>query len=338
MTMHGGAPFLRTGVFSLLLVVLVATSCSDAPGDSGGALSDKDALKLGSGLASTVAQSLYGSREMLVKGVYAATVQGRRLGGPQVVNTGTLTQNAFGGFQYSAEPKDRLVIRAGQAVHEFVVGSVEGNMQALTPEAFLGSNHRMTFTYRIPEVCELKLKANRLGMGWAAHADGWYVHETKRYEIALKAEGGDYFEQSGRSGQESKTDYKVKGTIKGKGVTLTVDERHFFHLVSLHHVVTHSIDECRNTLVAGDTTYKWVDASVTKIFHTKQGGRMLPPFDAGEKWKATGKVLRNGKPFGTYKLGVGSKSVDANRKYHGTIDIEIKTPKETVTLQSFRGS
>jgi len=300
-------------------------------------LSEEDAILLGNGLATKIAQNAYVSREMVVQSVYGATYQSGGMLTGKVVKHGTLKQTRFGGYSYQPTPTDKLVLVLKDATHEFEVRAVQGNTQAQTPAAFLDSNHQMEYVHRIPETSEIVVKANRVGMGWATHLKGWYVEEGKRYELDLKAEGGSYFEQGGGSGQESKTDYKVKGEVTGERMKLTVDERHFFHLISLGEAVTHSIDENRNQLVTGGDQYRWVDTSVTKIFRTA-GGRMMPVFDAAEKWKATGKVLKNGKPFGAYQLAVGGKSVDARRKYHGSIDIAVKTKKGSITVQSFRGS
>jgi len=323
---------------SAVLLLLLTPGCGAGPpvvvGTSG---TDEDALLLGTSLASAIAQTAYASRQMVVEGTYQATMQGGGMQTGQVIRTGTLTQTVSGSFQYSRLPGDKLVVKLQDITHEFEVHSAEGNNQAMTATAWLDSNHRMEYLHRIPEVCEVVIKANRIGMGWASHITGWYVHDGLRYELDLKAEGGSYFEQGGRSGQESKTDYKIEGSLTSPDRKLTVDERHFFHLISLNDAVTHSIDEYRNTLQVGDTSYRWIDVSVTKIFRTT-GGRMMPVFDAAEKWKAQGKVTKNGKLFGTFRLGVGGKSVDVNRKYHGTIDIEIAIPNGVVTVQTFRGS
>ncbi len=327
---------------ALSTLLFLGSACGDGQDDGPGsapgtALSDKDAVLLGNGLASKIAQHAYMSREMVVAGVYQATIQGGGLASGQAVKHGTLKQTMLGGFSYQSTPTDKLVLVLKDATHEFEIQNVEGSMQAQTPAAFLNANHRIDYVHRVPDVSEVTMKVNRIGMGWASHIEGWYVDEGERYELALKAEGGSYFEQGGRSGQESKTDYKIKGEIESKGMKLTVDERHFFQLVTIGEAVTHSIDENRNTLVTGGTEYRWVDTSVTKIFRTV-AGRMMPVFDAAEKWKVAGKVLKNDKAFGTYKLGVGGKSVDARRKYHGTIDIVVSTSAEEITLQSFRGS
>jgi hypothetical protein len=324
-------------VTASFLLLTAACGSDDDEAVPGPELSAKEALLIGNGLASKVAQHAWLSRELVVQGVYEATRLGGGLQTGQVVKHGTLKAGLFGGFQYAPTPEDRLVVELQGVAHEFEVGEVKGNMEAQTPAAFLNSNHDMEYLHRVPDVSEMEVRANRVGMGWASKLSGSYSDEGRRYELDLKAEGGNYFEQGGRSGQESKTDYRITGTMSAESVRLTVDERHFFHLVSVGDAVTHSIDENRNTLKTGESEYRWVDTIVTKIFRTA-GGRMMPVFDAAEKWEAKGKVQKNGDDFGSFRLGVGGKSVDVNRKYHGTIDIEIKIPDGVVTLQSFRGS
>jgi hypothetical protein len=274
------------------------------------------------------------SRQMVVQAVYGATAQG---GTGKVVKTGTLTQSLFG-FKYDPTPSDKLVLKLKDGTHEFAVKEVRGDMQAQTPEAFLGKNHHLHYVHTLEGSGAVEVKANAVGMGWAAELTGWYKEGEQRYELNLKVEGGSSFENSGRSGQESKTDYKIKGELIAPGFKLTVDERHFFNLVSMREAVTHSIDENRNTLKVGKTTYRWVDTSVTKVFKTA-GGRMMPVFDASSKWAVSGKVLKDKKEFGVYKMSVGQKSVDQRRKYHGNLEIVVETKGGgRIVLQSWRGS
>ncbi|MDA1266618.1 MAG: hypothetical protein O2816_16180, partial [Planctomycetota bacterium] len=274
--------------------LLTLASCGAGGGASGGGqpLDEELALQLGSGIASQVAIAVYPSRELVVQAVYAATQQGGGLRAGKVVTTGTVRTNSFGRVAYDAAPDDRLVLVVQGTQHEFDVIDTKGSLQAATPAAFLDADHDIHFVHRIADQRELTLRTNRVGMGWATKIDGWIVLGEVRYTVDLKAEGGSFFEQGGRSGQESKSDYVLRGRINAERFDLEVDERHFFHLISHGDAVSHSIDEVRNTLRTGGATYAWEDAAWEKIFRTA-GGRMVPVFDAGEKWNASGKVRKN---------------------------------------------
>lgn len=328
------APVILAAVWAALVPALCSCGEDGENREFSVALSDEEAIKLGNGFSGRVAQNVYLSRQMLVQAIYGATAQE---GTGKVTETGTLTQSRFG-FTYEPEPSDKLVLKLPTATHEFVVKVVRGNMQAPTPAAFLASNHHLHYVHTLDGVGAVEVKANAIGLGWAAEVTGWYEEEKQRYDLSLKMEGGSLFENGGRSGQESKTDYKIMGEVTAPDFKLTVDERHFFHLVSVGEAVTHSIDEIRNTLTVGSVTYKWVDASVTKVFKTA-GGRMMPVFDASSKWAVKGKVLKDDKEFGSYKLSVGQKSIDQRRKYHGNLEIVVETAgDERIVLQSWRGS
>jgi hypothetical protein len=336
----------RTLSWGLAVLVVAAAGCSDddggklppgMPSSARGAdgLSGHEALRLGTVLSIEIAQNAVMSREMVVRGVYAASALG---GTGRVTRTGTLRQAPNGQFAYESSPADRLVVVLPDARHEFVVHDAQGNAQAATADAFLAANHTLHYVHRRPDLAEIEIRANRVGMGWAAELDGWFLHADERYDLDLRAEGGTYFESNMRAGTESRTDYTLKGTVLGPRAQMTVDERHFFELVSHGaDTVTYSRDTNANVLTTGSDTYRWIDVDVVKVFRS-YGARMRPVFDTERQWKVEGQVRRNEEPYGRYKMDVERLGVTARREYQGNVLIVIDTPDGPFEVQSFRGS
>lgn len=299
-----------------------------------GRLNSQELLKLGTLLPSKIAKHAWVSRDLTVRGVYGATRLSRS---GRVINTGTLTQTSVGHFSYQPSPNDRLVIVLLNERHEIKVLGAKGNMQARTPGAFLNSNYDLKYSYSVPRKIEFEIRTNRIGLGFAASFKGWIIHDTKRFDFNLIAKGGNIFENSQRAGTESRTQYNLTGIITGASVKMEVKEAHFFHLVSHRRdTVTHSIDKIASTLRTGRDNYKWTDVNVAKVFRT-YGSRIRPVFDAQRRWNVTGRVLKNNKVFGSYKMKIERLGVTGRREYQGNIVIVINTPNGPIELQRFRG-
>ncbi|MEM8884071.1 MAG: hypothetical protein AAGD14_08385 [Planctomycetota bacterium] len=293
------------------------------------------ALAAGNGLPRLVAFGAYQSREIAVNAIYQATIQART---GAVVQTGTLTPR-LGGFVYSPQPQDRLVVKLPTGTHEFRFSKIQGNAQAPNPQAWLGANHELAYTHKNGDHGEATLIVKYVNGRFDNTMKGWFRHAGVQYAYDLRAVGTYGFNQD-MSGNQSTSDYALTGTMKADKFDLKVDERHKFVLVSASGgrglktaTATHSVDTCRNTLKRGDTTYTWVDATTVKAFFDGKPGRPLTD------WKASGQLRKNGKPYGTFEYVCKITAPVWKRikkRYHGRLLIVLTAPDQVVVLEQYR--
>jgi len=141
-------------------------------------------LAVAFGLPRIVAMNAYLSRSLVVEAVYQATaLSGAGMMG-QVANTGTLSPGYGGGFQYSPQPSDRLVVNLGpQQVHEFVISQAQGNMQARTATEWVMSPHVLQYVHRLQGQAEAEMTAQFNGAQFQVQVRGWYTQSGTRYDI-----------------------------------------------------------------------------------------------------------------------------------------------------------
>jgi hypothetical protein len=250
-------------------------------------------------LPTVMSQLAYQGRSMAVSGIYTATMMSG-MAGYGVVTTGTLTQTVPGvlQFSYSPAPKDRMVIvLADGKRHELTITKVQGNPNAATPEAFLAQNHALAYRHVVPGEADLQLETVNVNGQWTSSAKGSFTLDNQKYDTDVQA-FGTYLFQNDMSGTENKTNYTLKGKVSNATFSIDINETHYFHLISAKGSkvgpVTHSVDTNENTLTIGGESYRWVNCSTKKVF---KGGQP----SASDPWAASGTVLRNGQPFGTYR-------------------------------------
>ncbi len=319
----------RSYLVLLLPAVLAATPCIGQEADEAGASLEK-ILGVGSTLPALISSGAVQSRQTVVKAVYGATMlSGGALTG-QIVNTGTLTQVAGTlRFRYSPEPADRLVVKLVNGTHEFQIKGVKGNMKAVSAEAFLDADHVLHYRHRVPGRFDLDVKVRNTGGKFSGSVEGTFTHEKRDYKTKLESSGSSSY-QSGFGGFESRADYKLSGKVTAKDLHLDVDEHHSFIMVSQSRSVAHqATDVCNNRLKFGGDTFKWENARFIKAF--RDGKPSYPHRD----WKASGKILKNDKAFGTFKLSRKALPRDVKRKVRGLVLIQLVTEEKTLNLQSF---
>jgi hypothetical protein len=190
-------------------------------------------LAIAFGLPRILAVNAYLSRYMVVEAVYQATaLSGAGMYG-QVTNTGTLT-NEYGVLQYSPQPADRLVVRLGQETDEFVLLGVQGNVQAPTAASWLASPHMIRYRHVLPGQAQMEMAVQFDGINFQSEVTGWYQQSGQRYSVSLRAAGRS-MSQRDMTGQESRTEYDLTGTLSREGFTLEVAEHHLSTLAAASH-------------------------------------------------------------------------------------------------------
>jgi hypothetical protein len=290
----------------------------------GGQVNLATALPIAFGLPRVVAMNAYLSRSLVVEAVYQATaLSGAGMMG-QITNTGTLTAAYGGGFQYSPQPNDRLVVNLGpQQTHEFVVRQVQGNNQARTAAEWVMSPHMLQYLHRLPGQAEGEMSAQFNGSQFQVQVRGWYVQSGTRYELNLSATG-QTSGSSGVDGQDSQTQYVLTGTVSGGGLEVEVHERHSSTMAaatSLRLLPSQRGSASRfngvlnNVLRVGGEEYRFQNVQVqtdqrTRGTNTGQAGLTL----------LEGLVVRSGQPFGQLVLQAGQAFLQTNS---GVISLDM---------------
>lgn len=270
---------------------------------------DEIAFPIAFGLPRVVAINAYLSRSLVVEAVYQATaLSGGGMVG-RIVNTGTLAPGYGGGFQYSPQPQDRLVVNLGpQQTHEFVVRQAEGNSYATTASAWIMSPHVLQYVHRLPGQAEGEITAQFNGSQFQVQVRGWYVQSGTRYDLNLAA-SGQISGSSGVDGQDSQTQYDLTGTISGGGLEIEVHERHssaMAAVTSLRLLPSQRGSASRfngvinNVLRIGGNEYRFQNVQV----QTDQRTRGMSAGQAGLTM-LDGVVLRSGQQFGRAVLQAG---------------------------------
>ena len=287
-----------------------------SPAMGGGDVNLATALPIAFGLPRVVAINAYLSRSLVVEAVYQATaLSGAGMMG-QITNTGTLSAAYGGGFQYSPQPNDRLVVNLGpQQAHEFVVRQAQGNNQARTASEWVMSPHMLQYLHRLPGQAEGEMTAQFNGSQFQVQVRGWYVQSGTRYDLNLSATG-QTSGSSGVDGQDSQTQYDLTGTVSGGGLEVEVHERHSSTMAaatSLRLLPSQRGSASRfngvlnNVLRVGGEEYRFQNVQVqtdqrTRGTNTGQAGLTL----------LEGLVVRSGQPFGQLVLQVGQAFLQTN--------------------------
>ena len=276
--------------------------------EAGEQTNEATAISVAFGLPRILALNTYMSRSFVVEAVYQATALSGGAYMGRVVNTGTLTQG-YGGFQYSPQPTDRLVVNMGQQqVHEFVVHQAQGNNQAATASAWVMAPHILRYTHRLQGQAEGEISAQFDGARFQVQVRGWYVQSGVRYDVNLTASGATSG-SSGYHGQDSQTQYGVSGTISGGGVAITVNEQHsssmaaatsLYSLPSQRGSASRFNATINNVVRVGGADYQFQNVQVQVDQRTRGTG----PAEGGLTG-LSGVVLRSGQPFGQMVLQAG---------------------------------
>jgi hypothetical protein len=259
-------------------------------------------LVIAFGLPRIVAMNAYLSRALVVEAVYQATaLSGAGMMG-QVTNTGTLSPGYGGGFQYSPQPADRLIVNLGpQEAHEFIIRQAQGNIQARTAAEWVMSPHVLQYSHRLQSQAEAEMSAQFNGTQFQVQVQGWYMQSGTRYDLNLSATGHTSG-SSGYDGQDAQTQYDLTGSISGGGFEVEVHERHTSSMASatsLRLLPSQRGSASRfngilnSILRIGGDEYRFQNVQV----QTDQRTRGTATGQAGLTM-LEGMVMRSGQPFG----------------------------------------
>jgi hypothetical protein len=220
----------------------------------------------------------------------------------QVTNTGTLSPGYGGGFQYSPQPSDRLIVNLGpQQTHEFFVRQAQGNIQARTATEWVMSPHVLQYFHRLQGQVEAELSAQFNGTQFQVQVQGWYMQSGTRYDLNLSATGHTSG-SSGYDGQDAQTQYDLTGSISGGGFEVEVHERHSSTMASATSLrllpsqrgsASRFNGVLNNVLRIGGDEYRFQNVQV----QTDQRTRGTATGQAGLTM-LEGMVMRSGQPFG----------------------------------------
>ncbi len=268
-----------------------STDDGDDPPPSDGMVDTSDGVAAGHQLASLLTAEAQTSASITTEAVFMAS---QAAGTGQVVASGTLTRQGQS-FSWSPEPSDRLVVALGDGTTiSLWVEQFAGD--TTSPSAFLSTDHQLTYVATVDDRVDMRLSSLRQGGTMNASATGKYTHEGVAYDVDLQLAGTTYFE-SDSTGTHNLDEHRTTGTIKATGFDLDVDEDWRFELVVAGNESAQSTHRTiRNSLRLGETTFDWVDVLVQKSF------RDGVPSELDTYWLARGQVLRNGEPYGAYRL------------------------------------
>jgi hypothetical protein len=169
--------------------VLFVTACGSkdaAPEAAGGASAPASAPQPASpaidapspGTALSVAFSLprmivaasLESRSAVTEAVFFATAQ---TGGLQGITTAGTVSSTQGGWQYSPMPSDKLIVRVGNAVHEFSQIQAAGGGGASTAISWLEAPHHLAYHHRAGDLAEATIDETFEGRQFTTHLTGW---------------------------------------------------------------------------------------------------------------------------------------------------------------------
>ncbi len=246
-----------------------------------------------------IAGNVHSSRGMLVEAVYFAT--GAQLG--QITMTGTITV-AREGATYAPTPADRLVVKIGGEVHEFVVKEVKGNNQAESAAGWLASPHVLHYTHKLGERADAEIRVKFDGKRFDASAKGFVKVGATRYDANLTAVGATEGTRD-LDGFDIATQYDLTGTITGEGCEIAVNE---------HHVLKSAGAYSLRLLTTQRGSASQIDARLANVF--KCGGATYAlsnvdvrteTLDKGKEQRSgitavTGQIARDGTPVATCSL------------------------------------
>ncbi len=243
-------------------------------------------------------------------------------GGAQLVTTGTLTEQGQN-WNYAASPNDRLVVKFQSGTNvTFYITRMEGNFSGDAAN-FLQQPHNFDFRVVIPGVTDLTFTSEipPATCNFRATARGALVWGNATYTVNLTL-SGQYCFESGFGYYSLLNDYTSTGTVTVPGYALTVDQRRRFELIATGgDTASSEQDWNNNTLTIGADTYKWVNARKQKSF--KNG----KPSSLDTYWQASGGVLKNGEPYGTYQMKPDSVL--------GYVKFLLVLPNEVIELESW---
>ena len=261
------------------------------------------ALAVAFGLPRVVAAGVMASRSAVTESVYFASGQTGSLLLGQPTKTGTITVTQSGS-QYSPSPADRLIVRLGAAVHEFVNIDAEGGGQAPTASGWLAAPHRLSYLHRMPGQAEATITESFDGRTFDSRITGWTTIQGQRYDIDLTSRGQTAGVRE-NDGRETQTTYELSGTIRGGAVDLDVHEQHSEQFASTYSLAllysqrgyaSQFRAAMTSTLRTGGDTFTFSNVQVESGAKEK-GGQASSGLAS-----VSGDVLRNGRPFATCTL------------------------------------
>lgn len=243
-------------------------------------------------LAGVVQSEGQTSATIVAEGVFLASQLG---GAGQVVTTGTLEQEGTT-FAWSGDPVDRMVITFGDGTKVDVwVDEIVGDSSSAT--AFLQGEHRFAYRVAMRDRIDMAFTSVRQDGTTTATANGTLVHEDVSYEAAVEVQG-TYFFETDSTGTHFRDAHRTTGSITAEGLELELDEGWSFELVTSGGESAQATQRTiASSLRLGDDVYDWVDATTRTSFRDGK------PSELDTYWAADGEILRNGEPFGAYRLG-----------------------------------
>lgn len=244
-------------------------------------------------------------------------------GGSQLVTTGTLTQLGQN-WTYSPAPSERLLVQFQAGTNmTFVVTRMEGDFSS-DAATFLRNPHRFEYQATAPGIADLHFSSHIPSgtCNFQSAVSGSLQWRGVTYVLDL-AMAGEYCTENGFGYFSLRNDYTTSGTVTAPGFALRVEERRRFELITTSRDSASSEENWNNnTLTIGADTYKWAGTKKQKSF--KDG----KPSSVDTYWQATGAVLKNGAPYGTYRR-------DASAAV-GWIRFVLDLPDRTVELERWQ--
>ncbi len=250
-----------------------------------------------------IAGNVHSSRSTLVEAVYFAT--GAQHG--QITMTGTITV-AREGVTYAPTPADRLVVKLGGEVHEFVVKEVQGDNQAASAAGWLASPHILHYTHKLGERADAEIRVKFDGKRFEANAKGFVKVGGTRYDANLTAVGATEGTRD-LDGFDIATRYDLTGKITGAGCEIAVSE---------HHVLKSAGAYSMRLLTTQRGSASQTDARLANVLKCDGATYALSnvelrteTVDKGKEQRSgitavSGQVVRDGAPFATCALQNGA--------------------------------
>jgi hypothetical protein len=244
----------------------------------------------------------------------------------QVVTTGTLTQTA-GGFLYSANPGDRMVVVfSNQRRIELFITALEGDLSQGSA-GFFDGDHRFTVRVVVTDEMDAVFESVQQGGQRRIGIEGAITVEGVSYRIDAQAAGTTFFENDS-TGSNFRSQTRTTGTITAEGFALDIDEEWSYEMVttsgSRGGSASAATRQLGNVLRLGDETYTWEGVSVQ--FSYRDG----KPSQLDTYWQAQGVVLRDGRVYGTYRKDAQDFGGDGG----GYVKFVLDTSDGVIELES----
>lgn len=243
------------------------------------------------GVGSQVVSNGDASAQLAAQAVEFATAS---VGSGELVTTGTVEQRGSQ-YAYDPSPDDALVVVLEDAPRTtFRIHAMDGDFSSAS--AFLAGDHELRFAVEVEAQMTLEIGSVRRNGAFDTSAAGTILVEGLDLDVDVHARGTSTSEVDS-TGSRFHSAFTTTGTVTGPAFDLVLDETWDFELVTAGDESAQSaVRTLANTLSTDGDDYDWVDVRTQKSY---RDGR---PSELDTFWTAQGQLLRNGQPFGAYRL------------------------------------